>query len=849
MKIIHCRTNHLVHPMGFRLDQPVLSWQVVESAGKRQTEARLRVWQGDDLAWDTGWTDRLDSLGVTVPLTLAPRTRYSWAVGVRSDAGEEAESARTWFETGKMDEPWQAKWLVCPQGDRLPIFHRSIPRHINLRRARLYICGLGLYEARINGVRVGAERLTPYCTDYTVWKQVITHDVTPLLREGGELSVMLGEGWWSGRFDHTSKPGDPGVYGHDLRLAAELWLEDEDGRCEVIATDEQWTVTRGRITFSGIYDGEHRDDTLRETEPVPATVSDEPLTGLEDRLSPAVRVQEELRPVALLHTPAGETVLDIGQNHAGIFRLRVHEPAGTKIRLQFGEVLQNGCFYRDNLRTAKAEYRYVSDGEEHELVPAFTFYGYRYVKVEGIRDLKPEDYTALVLYSEMDAIGALSTGNEKVNRLIENAAWGMRSNFIDVPTDCPQRDERMGWTGDANVFSETACFLRDTTAFYRKYLRDTRAEQDTNGGAVPFVIPAFGRSEACCVWGDATCVIPWNVWEASGDLSILREHYPAMRAWIDWVENVDGKDHGWRQRFHFGDWLALDHPDHDPVNPLGGTDEGYIADAAWLESVRITGRTAALLGDVEGMARCRALAGRILRGLREDYFTPGGRCAVNTQTGLLLALSLGLAEKPEVVLAQLDKLFAQTKGKLQTGFVGTPILCRTLSENGRNALAVSLLLREEYPGWLYEVNLGATTVWERWNSLDPDGTVSSTGMNSFNHYAYGSIVAWMVRCLAGLQPAQPGYRKAILRPMPDARLGSLNLRLRSAAGVWCVRWTCAENGAFHLEAEVPFGAEANLVLPEGAVLSADSFRLLGEAPEEGWTLSAGKIELDAQLKV
>ncbi len=821
MKIIHCRTNHLVHPMGFRLDPPVLSWQVVESQGRRQTEARIRLWCGDELAWDSGWSDALDSLGVTPPVTLRPRTRYTWAVAVRSDAGEEAESARTWFETGRMGEPWQAKWLVCPAGERLPVFCRNIPRRIRLKRARLYICGLGLYEARINGVRVGAEYLTPYCTDYPAWKQVITHDVTPLVREGGELRVTLAPGWWSGRFHHTSKPGDPGIYGHDLRLAAELWLEDEDGRCEVIPTDERWSVTRGPITFSGIYDGEHRDDSLRTPDSQPAAVSDEPLEGLEDRLSPPVRVQEELQPVALLRTPAGETVLDLGQNHAGIFRLRVHEPAGTHIRLQFGEVLQNGCFYRDNLRTALAEYRYVSDGEEHELTPAFTWYGYRYVRVEGIRDLRPEDYTSLVLYSEMDAIGTLSTGADKVNRLIANASWGLKSNFIDVPTDCPQRDERMGWTGDANVFSATACFFRDTTAFYRKYLRDMRAEQAAMDGAVPFVVPSFVEKKSCSVWGDATCVIPWNVWEASGDVTILREHYPAMRAWIDWIARVDGRDHGWRRQFHFGDWLALDHPDHNPVNPLGGTDEGYIADAAWLNSVRITGRTAAILGDVEGMAHCRALAGSILRGLREDFFTPSGRCAVNTQTGLLLALDLGLAEHPDVVLAQLDRLFEQTGGKLQTGFVGTPILCKTLSANGRHRLAVDLLLREDYPGWLYEVNLGATTIWERWNSLNPDGSVSSTGMNSLNHYAYGSIVAWMVRCLAGLSPAQPGYRKAVLRPMPDPRLGTLDLRLRSASGVWTVHWECEREGVFRLAFDVPFGAEAALVLPGSEVTATE----------------------------
>ncbi len=828
MRITHCEVDHLKSPVGFQMDRPVFSWRAEEAEGTRVTEARLRVFEDGDCLLDTGFASCVSSLGYAADLPLKPRTEYTWTVAARTDAGDEAESPVCIFETGKRDEPWTGRWITCAEGDRLPVFHRVFRPEAGreIKRARLYICGLGLYDAAWNGERIGDEVMTPYCNNYNAWRQVITHDVTEQAKQGGELTVMLGAGWYSGRFHHRSRPGDPGYYGRDLRLICEMRVDYADGESVCVPSDDRWFVTRSRLTFSGIYDGEHRDDTLPDTGPEAVTVLPDAPGKLEDRLSPPVRVQREFKPVALIHTPKDETVLDLGQNHTGIFRLRVHEPKGTRIRLQFGEVLQDGCFYRGNLRSALAEYRYVADGEEREIRPCFTFYGYRYVKVEGIPDLKKEDYTALVLHSDLAPTGSLITGHEKVNRLIANAQWVLRSNFLDVPTDCPQRDERMGWTGDANVFSETACFFRDCYAFYRKYLRDMRSEQDAADGAVPFVVPAFGEDRhSCCVWGDATCVIPWNVWRMSGDLSILREHYPAMKAWIDYIARVDGSDHGWRRQFHFGDWLALDHPDRDPNERLGGTDEGFIADASWLKSTRITAETARLLGRNEEAGHYDWLASSILKGIREDFITPGGRCAVNTQTGLLLALEEGLSPRPEVILAQWDRLFEQTRRKLTTGFVGAPILCEILSRFDRHGQAVDLLLNEEYPGWLYAVNLGATTVWERWNSLGPDGKIADNGMNSLNHYAYGSVCAWMFRHLAGFQPITPGCGRVRLEPKPDVRLGHLEMRLETAAGPWAAAWEPAKEGTWRYRVSVPFGCEAELCLPgyEPTVLTAGEY--------------------------
>jgi alpha-L-rhamnosidase len=467
-------------------------------------------------------------------------------------------------------------------------------------------------------------------------------------------------------------------------------------------------------------------------------------------------------------------VYDLGQNISGIFRLHVHEEKGTHIRLFAGEVLQNGNFYNENLRTALAEYHYVSDGMEKDIVPSFTFYGYRYMKVEGITEPKLSDFEGLALYSDLKETGKLTTGHNKVNRLIKNVEYGQKDNFVDVPTDCPQRDERLGWTGDAQVFSATSCFLRDSYAFYRKYLYDMKTEQDENGGMVPDIIPSLDKPYRSCssVWGDASCIIPWNVYQFYGDRSILEECFDGMKAWVDYIQNIDKDSHLWKDHFHYGDWLALDHPTHKEDVCMGGTYEGYIAEVYYYNSASIVRKAAEILGREEDAKHYRKLEEWLLSELRAEYFTEKGRCAVDTQTGILLGLQYDLIpEKSNMQTCLLQKL-NQNENKLQTGFVGTPFLLGQLTETGNEHLAYDLLLNEDYPGWLYEVNLGATTIWERWNSLNPDGSVSSTGMNSLNHYAYGSVLEWICRYAAGLNQAEDGigFQKALIRPYPDVRL-------------------------------------------------------------------------------
>lgn len=809
MQIEHCRVNHLANPLGFAMEKQVFSWVVEDAKGKYQKEARILVKVGGSIAADTGWKN-LDSVAATVELTLKPCTRYAWTVAVRTDAGEEAVSEENWFETGL--DTWQAKWIGCDDSEpRHPVFTKRIEPGREVSSARLYICGLGLYEARWNGEKIGNEYLAPFCNNYNDWIQYQTYDVTQQLNAAGALSVELGNGWYKGRFgpDRKQKPH----YGDSWKLLAQVHIAYTDGSEEIIGTDESWKVTRSSIFFSNIYDGECRDDTLPEVAPVKAIPVEAPKGTLSERYSTPVTVRQALPVKEILHTPAGETVIDVGQNMTGIFRLRVKEPKGTQIHLQFGEILQDGNFYRDNLRTAKAEYIYISDGAPHVLEPKFTFYGFRYVKVQGISHLNAEDFTALVLHSELPRAGFLETGNPLVNQLLSNIQWGQIANFLDVPTDCPQRDERMGWTGDAQVFAPTACYQRDCYAFYQKYLHDLWTEQQGNAGAVPDVVPSFGKTGCSAAWGDAACIIPWTLYEFYGDKAILEQQYASMAAWVDYITSVDGNDNGWRRHFHYGDWLALDGP--KPEEQRGSTDVGMIASTQYRYCAQLTAKAAGVLGKTADAAQYEALAEQILTGIREEYFTPKGRCAVPTQTGLLLSVKYGLSPDAGRIGDDLANRLKLDGGMLKTGFVGTPLLCPVLTAAGHGDCAFDLLLNEDYPGWLYAVKLGATTVWERWNSVGENGKIAENGMNSLNHYAYGSIAQWLYQDVVGIAPALPGFRRARLAPLMNWKLGMAEAKYHSAAGCWKAGWEVQQNGDISYHCTVPFGCTAELNLPYG----------------------------------
>lgn len=818
MRVYDAKVNHMTNPMGFFMDGVSFSWKVDEARGKAQKVARVRVAADEkmqEILFDSGMDEQADSLAYPVELALEPRTRYFWQVTVLSDAGEEADSEVQWFETSKMSEEWTGKWLTCDNTEkRHPIFSKEIAPAKEVAKARLYVTGLGLYEAYIDGKKVGDEYLTPYSNNYNRWVQYQTYDITDQIAGGGKLSILLGNGWYKGRFGFSAFE-DKGYYGNEWKVIADVVLTYTDGTEEVIGTDESWTVTRSRIMFSNLYDGEQIDATAPELPAEEPTVCDAPKGRLEARRSLPVVAHEHIKPVELIHTPAGEQVFDMGQNFAGIFTFRVKEPAGTKIHIQTGEVLQKGNFYNENLRSAKSEYIYISDGNETVIRPHFTYYGYRYVKVEGVSDLKIEDFTGLALYSDIEMGGDVETGHDLVNQLVSNVRWGMKGNFIDVPTDCPQRDERMGWTGDTQVFSPTATFLADTYAFYSKYLHDMYTEQMDLDGMVPDVVPSAGVHSTACVWGDSSCIIPWNMYQFYGDKKILEDQYDSMRNWVDYISRVDGDNHGWRSVFHYGDWLALDNPSGKTDEVMGGTDEGYIANVYYAASAGIVAKAARVLGYEADAKTYQALCDEQFEEVKKEYFSQTGRCCIKTQTALILALKYHLSENEELTKKTLRLLFQISGDKLKTGFTGMPLMCPVLSENGMNDLAYTLLLNEDYPGWLHEVKLGATTVWERWNSLDENGDISSTGMNSLNHYAYGSILEWMFRYVTGFRVSEehPGSRHLLIAPTLNWKLKRAKGSYHSAAGTYETSWELADPSHVTVKVTVPFGCTAEIVLP------------------------------------
>ena len=666
LQITHMKTNHMTDPLGVWMTQPVFSWVTEDTPSKRQVSARVRISQDVSMAqpcFDSGLGD-WDSRAYQPDFTPAPRTRYYWQVTVTGDAGDSAE-ATAWFETGKQDEPWQAAWITpdaAPQTH--PLLRRAF-RTEDVTRARIYATGMGAYYLFLNGARVGDEYLAPGCNDYSSWVQVQAYDVTPLLRAGENvLGAMLGNSWAKGRFGLANE-GNP-LYCDRFALLCELHLTHADGTETVITSDDMWRWENGPVTDSSIYDGETYDARLLpegwaapefdDTVWKPVVLWQSTLGPTRDRLSPPVKINRTFRPVEVIHTPAGETVLDLGQNIVGWLRMHVNAPAGTEISLWHGETLQQGNFYRDNLRSAKAEYHYISDGRPAEVQPWFTFFGFRYVKIEGWPG-EPDlaDFTACAVYSELEELGELETSHPLVNRLIQNALWSQRDNFLDVPTDCPQRDEREGWTGDAQVFSGTAMFNMDCTAFYLKYTYDMYMEQLKNHGCVPDVIPNVNRYQeggrkptGACAWADAATVIPWNTYVYSGDPDVLRRQLASMRAWVDYVTDfgVDvANSGGWLSMFHFGDWLALD-GDGGPDGVMGGTEVAFLAAAYHVYSAELTARAARALGETEVAAQYQARADQIRADMQHEYFTPGGRGALQTQTFYVVSLFMRICPEP-----------------------------------------------------------------------------------------------------------------------------------------------------------------------------------------------------------
>ncbi len=873
MKIEHLKINHLTNPLGYDLANPTISYVVTEAAGKRQVSAQVQVSLKEDFSeilYDSGECENVVSTGFELPVILSPMTRYYWKIRVTDETGDCAWSEVQWFETAKTvtwqggvlrpgeadvcrsgqggaGQPedsgqaesdagsgqesadcgqggqtgtWQAKWITPRLEKQIQAaVWQEIEIEKPVARARAYAVGLGLYEFYVNGEKQGEECLLPGFCDYDSWIQYQTYELS--LKNGkNRVELLLGDGWYKGRYGMRVKYEN---YGDRLAALAEIHVWYEDGTEEVFGTDASWKSRKSRIVDSGIYSGEVYDAGLDVSETFGTELIELGYDRLSPRLSPPITVHERIKPAEVIHTPAGETVLDLGQNMVGWLAFRCKVPAGTKLHFQFGEILQDGNFYNENLRTAEAEYTYISDGTERWVRPYFTFYGFRFVKVEGWEgEPDPEDFRGLVIHSDMEELGEITTSDPLVNRLVLNAKWGMKGNFVDVPTDCPQRDERYGWTGDAQIFSGTASYFMDTCAFYTKFGRDLYAEQVKMNGSVPDVVPVANYpGDASTAWADAATVIPWNVYLHYGDKNILRRQYDSMKAWVNYMKREDDGDGAkrlWQTGTHYADWLALDGNYAGGV--YGATDPDLVASAYYYYSANIVAKSAKILGKEADARSYETLAREIHDAFVKEYFTPAGKLAVDTTTAYVVVLYMGLT--PDFAYEKVRKGLLNRLKKnfyhLDTGFVGTPYLCRMLSEHGMNDLAYHLLLEKGYPGWLYEVLMGATTIWERWNSVEPDGKISGTEMNSLNHYSYGSIVEWMFRNMAGINPREdyPGFKRFRIAPMPNYQIGSSEVRLRAASGMIESAWEI-DGKQLKFRFTVPFDTQAEIVLPDASV--------------------------------
>ena len=820
MKIQNLRVCNIDNPLGFAMDAPVFSWTVEESEGGFAW-ASIEIFKGTERVWDTGKAPDANSLGWKVDLHLEPRTRYTYKLTVCTDRIE-VVSAEGWFETGKRNEEWTAKWIT-PQNRNNAILRKTFTVTDSGTSARLYICGLGVYEAYINGAKVGDEYLAPGYHSYDFHLAAQTYDVTGMLNDGeNTIEIWLGEGWFKGRLGFEG--GYTDLYGDRLHAIAELYSDND---C-IVRTDADWDEYTSPITFANIYDGEVFDARITPEFIGKAELSAPENCGpLQDRVSLPVREKSSFPVMELISTPKGDTVLDFGQNMTGWVTIDAELPAGTEITLTAGEIMQDDEFYNENYRTARTQFRYISDGNKRCIRPHFTFFGFRYMRVECSVPVRAEWFTAYHLRSDMPRAASFRTGNDLVNKLFENSLWGMQDNFLEVPTDCPQRDERLGWTGDAQAISEAACQALYMPAFYRKYLWDMRAEQSILGGSVPNVVPRIKRDmigeSGSCPWADAGVIIPWNTWKYYGNKNLLAETYPGMKAWVDFQrkreEAIEGP-HLVKDGFHFADWLALDNPE---PGPFGATDPLYISSAYYYRCTKIVAESAAIL-ELEEKTEYEALASEILDAIRDKYFDSEGLCTIQTQTACAIAIVFGLTENMEGQGKALRDLVEKNECHLNTGFVGTTMLCPALSITGNHDMAVTVLLQEDIPGWLYPVKMGATTIWERWNSVLPDGHINPEGMNSLNHYTFGSISSWLISYLCGIRPAEPGYAKAVIEPMPDRRLGEARTEMDTAAGRYVCGWKF-EGDDVRYEIEVPFGSEAELRLPdsEPQILHAGSY--------------------------
>lgn len=838
--VIDLKVEHLKDPLAIETATPRLSWKITSTEKNTlQSEYEIRVGtnktslsKGKDLVWKNHtvtdqsiWIDYAGS-------PLQSKKKYFWQVRVKDNHGNRsAWSTIGFFQMGMAASDWHAQWISVSGKDtsaRSPLFRKEFTLKKKIKSAMAYITAKGLYEAKLNGLRISDTYFAPGWTSYKNQLQYQVYDVTSLLTVGSNvIGASLGNGWYKGRIGFGNQHN---FYGDTRALLLQLEVEYTDGTKETIKTDESWKYTYGPIIASDIYDGERYDarmeipgwDITGFKEDNKWTAVGLMNKGIEKLIAmsgPPVRKHEQFKALRVFKTPNGDTVVDFGQNLVGWATLKSQGPAGTKITLSHAEVLtKEGNFYTENLRSAKAQNSYIlKGGAEQIFEPHFTFQGFRYVKVEGYPgELNVENITAVALYSDMQTTGKFATSNPLINQLQHNIQWGQKGNFLDVPTDCPQRDERLGWTGDAQAFANTAAYNMDVAGFFSKWLRDVKADQQPSG-LIPHVVPnVLGANDgASAGWADVSTIIPWDMYVAYGDRSVLETQYESMQKWVNYIRSV-AKNNLWNSGFHFGDWLFY-RPNDDNDGRAAVTDKYLIAQTFYAHSTQLLINAAEVLGKKEDAAKYRALLSDIKAAFAKEYMTATGRLVSSTQTAYVLALQFDMLPE-ELRAACADRLVANIRdygNHLTTGFLGTPYICHVLTRFGYNDVAYDLLMQESYPSWLYPVKMGATTIWERWDGIKPDGSFQTPDMNSYNHYAYGAIGDWMYRTIAGINSvaADPGYKTIVIAPKPGGKLTKASAELETLYGTVKSAWVL-ENNILKLNVTIPANTRAKIVLTD-----------------------------------
>ena len=842
VKVLPVTFEHHRDALGIGEPAPRISWRFVgDDSNWIQASYDVEISRPlvDTASSEVFHVESRDSVLVPWP-TVPLRPRESASVRVRATGRDGVATA--WSDPKTVEaglhgrEDWTAKLIAAAKtlaqsgAQRPTLFRKPFVLPAKVQKARLYITSHGIYETHINGSRVGDHILAPGWTSYNHHLNYQTFDVTQLLVEGeNAIGVEVGEGWFCTRLGFNG--GKRNIYGDQMALLAQLEIALDNGHSLTINSDNTWRSGIGPTVSSEIYDGEVYDATLEVKGWTLPTLKDEHWSSVEETAfptaqliaptAPPVRKVQSVAPKNITKSPTGKVIVDFGQNLVGWLRVRVSGPKGHKITFTHTEVLEKGECATRPLRDCKATDTLILSDEALDWEPKFTFHGFRYVQVDGwpTEAGEPESgaIEAVVVHTDMEQTGWFECSDPKVNQLHSNIRWGMRGNFLSIPTDCPQRDERLGWTGDIQIFAPTANFLYDTSGMLSGWLRDVAAEQikDYNG-VVPLVCPNTIGPEfpmAQAAWGDVAVITPHDLYQSFGDRKILQDQYKSMKAWLE-TGIPRGSNGLWDvDTYQLGDWLD---PDAPPDNPAAAkTDPHLVANAYLVHITKVMAQTCEILGLRDDFNHFTAEAAKIGAEFQNQYITPSGRLAPDTMTSISLAVAFSLFRTPEEAAAagkRLEFIARKSSFKIGTGFAGTPLVCPALSQSGLSQVAYQMLLCETCPSWLYPITMGATTMWERWDSMLPDGSVNPGSMTSFNHYALGSVGAWMHATVAGISPAEPGWKKISFAPVPGGTITSAKAVFESPYGRVENSWKI-EGGKFTMKAVVPANTTSVIKLP------------------------------------